>query len=90
MQTLDKFETLTLQLHKNNRMQQTGSAKDMIFPIVHLIQQIADAFTLEPGDIILTGTPAGVSALEHGDTLTAELITEQPLIKTQCHISRHC
>jgi 2-keto-4-pentenoate hydratase/2-oxohepta-3-ene-1,7-dioic acid hydratase in catechol pathway len=44
----------------NGRILQDGNTKDMIFPIPHLIAFISRSITLEPGDVISTGTPAGV------------------------------
>jgi 2-keto-4-pentenoate hydratase/2-oxohepta-3-ene-1,7-dioic acid hydratase in catechol pathway len=45
----------------------------MLFPTFELIAQINQVFTLEPGDLIFTGTPAGVGPLASGDKLTARL-----------------
>ena len=45
----------------------------MITSIPDLIAYISTIFTLQPGDVILTGTPAGVGPLENGDELTAVL-----------------
>ena len=46
---------------------QVGLISDLIFPIPELLVYITAAFTLEPGDILLTGTPAGVGPLAAGD-----------------------
>ncbi|KAK3797607.1 hypothetical protein RRG08_054633 [Elysia crispata] len=54
---------LDLWLKVNGEVRQSGNTKDMIFPIEHLISFASQCFTLEPGDLILTGTPAGVSKL---------------------------
>ncbi|QAY67107.1 fumarylacetoacetate hydrolase family protein [Paenibacillus protaetiae] len=48
---------------------QRGSSKDMLFHIPQLIEHIAANFGLKEGDLIFTGTPAGVAALQDGDTL---------------------
>ena len=53
--------------HLNGVMRQMASTKDMIFSIPQLIVFISSIMTLEPGDIILTGTPAGVGAISVGD-----------------------
>jgi 2-keto-4-pentenoate hydratase/2-oxohepta-3-ene-1,7-dioic acid hydratase in catechol pathway len=50
-----------------------ASTRDMVFPVRQLIAFASSVMTLEPGDIILTGTPAGVGSLESGDVLTAEI-----------------
>lgn len=58
-------------LTNNNRTVQKGNARDMIWQIPELIMEISQKICLLPGDIIFTGTPAGVSALKRGDKLTA-------------------
>lgn len=49
---------------------QSGSTRDMIFPVPRLIEAISAVMTLEPGDLILTGTPAGVGPVRPGQTIT--------------------
>lgn len=44
----------------NGQVMQAGNTSDMIFPIARLIATLSEAMTLEPGDVVLTGTPAGV------------------------------
>jgi len=51
----------------NGDLRQMTSSREMIFPIPHLITYISSVMTLEPGDVILTGTPAGVGILKSGD-----------------------
>ncbi len=60
---------LIISTHVNNILRQMSSTKDMIFPIYELIAYISRVMTLEPGDVILTGTPAGVGELSPGDTI---------------------
>ena len=62
-----------LTLKVNNEIRQQGSTRDMITPILPLIAYMSRYFTLRPGDIILTGTPHGVSQLLPGDTLTVSV-----------------
>jgi len=57
----------------NGETRQHGYARDMIFPIGFLIAWISRIFTLEPGDVLATGTPAGVGPLAPGDTVTVEI-----------------
>lgn len=64
---------LQLTCSVNNVLRQDGNTKDMIFQIPTLISYISGYFTLEPGDVILTGTPAGVAAVIDGDVITATL-----------------
>ena len=54
-------------------MKQKGNTKDMIFSIPHLVSFISQYFTLEPYDVILTGTPAGVGPVKAGDTIQGGL-----------------
>jgi len=49
---------------------QDGRTKDLIFPIPYLIEYVTRFTTLEPGDVILTGTPEGVAPVEPGNTIT--------------------
>jgi 2-keto-4-pentenoate hydratase/2-oxohepta-3-ene-1,7-dioic acid hydratase in catechol pathway len=53
----------------NGNQRQKGNTQEMIFPIENLIQTLSDWWTLKPGDIIFTGTPAGVASLQSGDTI---------------------
>ena len=53
----------------NGEMRQMGSTHDMVFDIEKLIAFASSIMTLEPGDIIMTGTPAGVSPLRAGDVV---------------------
>jgi len=53
----------------NGEMRQMASSREMVFTIPQLIAYISSVMTLQPGDVILTGTPAGISPLEEGDTV---------------------
>jgi len=64
---VDPEAGLTLETRVNGVLRQHGSTLDFIFPIPRLLAYITSIFTLEPGDIILTGTPAGVGPLNPGD-----------------------
>ena len=57
----------------NGQLRQMASTRDMIFPVPQLVAFISSAMTLEPGDLILTGTPAGVSQLTSGDEVTVDV-----------------
>lgn len=63
-----------IRLSINDEVRQDGSSAEMIFPIVPVIQEMAGHFNLQPGDVILTGTPAGVGPLNKGDELVLELV----------------
>ncbi|KAL3864456.1 hypothetical protein ACJMK2_006139 [Sinanodonta woodiana] len=66
-------EQIGLWLKVNNTMRQNGNTKDMIFSVPYLISYISQYFTLEAGDIILTGTPSGVGPVTAGDVIEAGL-----------------
>ncbi len=53
----------------NGEMRQMASTREMVFTISQLIAFISSVMTLQPGDLILTGTPAGISPLEDGDSV---------------------
>lgn len=57
----------------NGDVRQMGSTRDMIFPVRQLITFVSSVMTLEPGDIILTGTPAGVGPLRAGDQVSVDV-----------------
>jgi len=57
----------------NGRVTQQASTADMVFKIPQLIEYISAAMTLEPGDVILTGTPEGVSPIQPGDEVEVEI-----------------
>ncbi|WP_417661497.1 fumarylacetoacetate hydrolase family protein [Pseudomonas sp.] len=58
----------------NGEVRQDGNSSDMLNPIVPMIQNMAGHFNLQPGDVILTGTPVGVGPLNKGDDLQLELV----------------
>lgn len=57
----------------NGEVRQEGHTKDMAFPIADLLVFISRAITLEPGDVVATGTPAGVGPLTAGDIVEIEV-----------------
>ncbi len=69
----DLEKTQTLSLTRNGALVQTGQWRDMIWSIPELIAQVSRYIALTPGDLIFTGTPAGVGPVERGDTLVATL-----------------
>ncbi|WFE96796.1 fumarylacetoacetate hydrolase family protein [Micromonospora sp. WMMD987] len=54
-------------------VRQLGRTKDMVFDVPALVSYISHVMTLLPGDVVLTGTPAGVSPLTDGDTVTVRI-----------------
>ena len=57
----------------NGERRQASSTTHLIFPIDHLVEFITFVMTLEPGDIISTGTPAGIGPIAAGDTVTVKV-----------------
>lgn len=57
----------------NGELRQMGSTRDMVFSVRQLIAYISSVMTLEPGDLILTGTPSGVGALKEGDEVVVSI-----------------
>ena len=64
---------LTVVTRVNGAERQRASAAEMVFGIPALLQYISAIMTLEPGDLIATGTPAGVGALAPGDIVEVEI-----------------
>ncbi|MGC9158815.1 MAG: fumarylacetoacetate hydrolase family protein, partial [Terracidiphilus sp.] len=64
---VDPETGLTVETRVNGELRQHGSTLDFIFPIPRLLAHITSVMTLEPGDLVLTGTPAGVGPLAAGD-----------------------
>jgi 5-carboxymethyl-2-hydroxymuconate isomerase len=73
--TLPDPHSLNLKLSVNGESRQNGNSADMIHRVPQMVAHISGIFTLEPGDIILTGTPAGVGQVQAGDVMTAEITT---------------
>ncbi|MFO7983462.1 MAG: fumarylacetoacetate hydrolase family protein [Desulfuromonadales bacterium] len=65
--------SLDISLKVNGEVRQNGNTSMMTRSIPAIIRAVSEIFTLEPGDVILTGTPAGVGAVESGDLMTAEI-----------------
>jgi 2-keto-4-pentenoate hydratase/2-oxohepta-3-ene-1,7-dioic acid hydratase in catechol pathway len=57
----------------NGAVKQNGSTADLIFPIDFLLRYITAFTTLQPGDLIPTGTPSGVGPMQPGDTVEVEI-----------------
>lgn len=70
---------INFSLQKNKAVVQEGNTKDLLFNFNHLISYISRYFTLNIGDFIYTGTPAGVGPAEIGDTFEAFIEKESLL-----------
>ena len=71
---VEDLSDLGIRLSLNGELRQDGNSRDMLNPILPLIQHICGHFSLQAGDVILTGTPVGVGPLTAGDTLELELV----------------
>ena len=63
----------TVRCTVNGEQRQNGNTSNMIFSIARIISHISQAMTLEPGDLILTGTPDGIGPVQPGDVMTVEV-----------------
>jgi 2-keto-4-pentenoate hydratase/2-oxohepta-3-ene-1,7-dioic acid hydratase in catechol pathway len=69
----DGRHPVTVTTRLNGAVKQKGSTADFIFPIPELLRYISACMTLEPGDLIPTGTPAGVGPMQPGDVVEVEV-----------------
>ena len=72
---LSDYSNASFELQVNQELRQQGNTADMLFGVVELLVDISQVFSLEPGDVVMTGTPAGVGALQSGDQLKMTLNT---------------
>ncbi len=68
-----RFAELEVRCRVNGAERQHGRARDMVFGIAALVAYVSQVMTLEPGDLIATGTPAGVGPLTAGDVVEVEI-----------------
>lgn len=69
----------------NGAATQNGNTRDMLLDVMHAVSMISEVTTLLPGDVILTGTPSGVTTLHHGDVVEVEIedigVLRNPVIR---------
>ena len=70
---LDPLERLAVICKVNGEVRQAGFTSDMIFGVPEILEYITAFTTLLPGDVVLTGTPAGASKVEPGDVMEVEI-----------------
>ena len=80
---------LALQTTVNGQVTQRGNTRDMIFNVPFLIAYFSSFMTLQPGDVILTGTPDGVVDCQPGDVIVTEIEGVGALINTMATLSVH-
>lgn len=77
IQPFGDFTQVQYQLYINNELKQNGDSSLMLFSVYELLAAISHAFSLQAGDVIMTGTPSGVGVLQAGDTVKLVLNTHQ-------------
>jgi len=65
--------SLKLKAYLNNELKQSSSTSNLIFDVPSLIEYISQIMTLQPGDVIMTGTPSGVGPMQKGDRVCIEI-----------------
>jgi len=70
----DDLENLTVVTRVNGVERQRGKGSDMVFSIPDVLAYVSHVMTLEPGDLVLTGSPAGVGKLSPGDEVEVEVL----------------
>lgn len=75
-------QALELQLTINGEVKQKGSTADMIFPVTELVSYLSRFCTLQPGDIIATGTPSGVGPIQTGDIIVSRIASFGELVNS--------
>ncbi len=73
--TADSFspDAVNVKVTVNGVVKQDGNTRDFIFSVGKLLHFVSQNVTLEPGDVLLTGTPEGVSSLNHNDVVTVSI-----------------
>ncbi|NCT90607.1 fumarylacetoacetate hydrolase family protein [Cellulomonas sp. APG4] len=78
-------DDLAVTCRVNGETRQDGRTRDLVFDVAYLISYVSEVFTLLPGDVILTGTPAGVGPVVHGDVVECEVeeigVLRNPVIR---------
>ena len=76
----DGLQGLSLLTRLNGQELQNGKIDDLVFPVRQLVVMLSECLTLDPGDVVVTGTPAGVGFarkppvwMKHGDSIEVEV-----------------
>lgn len=72
--SVNDLANVQIRLTVNGETRQDGNSAQMLTPVLKLLAYASHWFTLEPGDVVLTGTPAGVGPVQPGDQLRVELV----------------
>ena len=73
VEKVPQIRKANLKLFLNNKLQQHGRIADMIYSVDEILLDLSKYTQLIPGDVVMTGTPAGVSAVKPGDLLVAQI-----------------
>jgi fumarylpyruvate hydrolase len=76
---VENIDRAKIQMTVNGEMRQSATIADLIWSIEEVIAILSEAFTLKPGDLIYTGTPAGVGALSAGDHIIGQIEGLSPI-----------
>jgi 2-keto-4-pentenoate hydratase/2-oxohepta-3-ene-1,7-dioic acid hydratase in catechol pathway len=68
-----RFDELRVRTFLDGQKRQDASVRDMIFPVSRIIEFVTEVMTLEPGDLIATGTPAGIGPMQAGSVVRVEI-----------------
>lgn len=71
---IEDLQDVQIRLSVNAEVRQDGNSAYMLNKVIPLICYISQFFTLEPGDVVMTGTPAGVGPIHQGDQIQVELV----------------
>ena len=71
--SVDDPQDLRIELTVNGEVRQSGRTSDMIFSLPFLVSYVSRYMTMEPGDVLITGTPKGVSEIRPGDEVVVTI-----------------
>lgn len=84
-ENIDDVQSLDIKLSVNAQLKQSGNTSQMIFSVKYIVSYLSFVFGIRKGDLIFTGTPAGVCTLAEGDFVSAEI---QDIGKLEVKISK--
>jgi len=76
----DEYNTGAITLEVDGQVKQQSDIRNLIWSISEIIANLSTLFRLEPGDVIFTGTPEGVGAVQRGETITVTIQGFEPLV----------
>lgn len=82
VETMINPHDLTIQLFQNGQLRQNSHTRQFIFNCYKLVSFISTNMTLQPGDVILTGTPGGIGPIQSGDRLEVRIQGLAPLVNS--------